>query len=225
MNRYLEGVDLPPSKEAFIRAIKELRERTPKRKFKQSIELSFRLRDLDLKRPENRISEAVELPHPVNKPVRVCVIASGDLASRAKRSDVDGVLDRGELEALSGDKKAAKKLVNRYDHFIAEASLMPLVGRVLGAMLGPRGKMPTPVPPTAPVEDVVTRHRRLVRIRVRDQPSIKCRIGTEDMSEDELADNALAVVSAVEAKLPKGPKNVDNIRLKATMGPSVKVVE
>jgi large subunit ribosomal protein L1 len=92
-------------------------------------------------------------------------------------------------------------------------------------MLGPRGKMPTPVPPTAPVEDVVTRHRRLVRIRVRDQPSIKCRIGTEDMSEDELADNALAVVSAVEAKLPKGPKNVDNIRLKATMGPSVKVVE
>ncbi|MBS7645598.1 50S ribosomal protein L1 [Candidatus Bathyarchaeota archaeon] len=220
----LEGKGLPPSREAFIKALKLLREKTPKRNFKQSIELSLRLRDLDLKRPENRLNEAVELPHPVNKPVKVCVIASGDLALRAKRAGVDAVLDRGELEALSGDKKAAKRLVNSYDHFIAEASLMPLVGRVLGSMLGPRGKMPTPVPPTAPVEEVAGRHRRIVRIRVRDQPSVKCRIGTEDMPDEEIAENALAVVAAVEAKLPKGPKNVDNIRLKATMGPSVKVI-
>ncbi|MEM2122541.1 MAG: 50S ribosomal protein L1 [Candidatus Bathyarchaeia archaeon] len=225
MNRCLEGGCLPPSKEAFIKAIKELREKTPKRKFKQSIELSFKLQDLDLKRPENRLNEAVELPHPVNKPVKVCVIASGDLALRARKAGVDAVLDRGELEALSGDKKAAKRLVNGIDHFIAEASLMPFVGRVLGAMLGPRGKMPTPVPPTAPVEDVAGRHRRIIRIRVRDQPSVKCRIGTEDMSEEEIAENALAVVSAIEAKLPKGPKNVDNIRLKATMGPPVKVIK
>lgn len=221
----MEGKNLAPSKEAFIKALKELREKTPKRNFKQSIELSFRLRDIDLKRPENRINEAVELPHPINKPVKVCVIASGDLALRAKRAGADGVVERGELEGLSGDRKAAKKLVDAYDHFIAEAPLMPLVGRVLGSILGPRGKMPTPVPPNVSIEDVINRHKKIVRIRVRDQPSVKCRIGTEDMPEEAIAENAQAVLSAIEAKLPKGPKNVDNIRLKATMSPSVKVIE
>lgn len=221
----MEGKSLAPSKEAFIKALKELKEKTHKRNFKQSIELSFRLKDIDLRRPENRINEVVELPHPINKPVKVCVIASGDLAIRAKRAGADGVVELSEIEALSGDKKAAKKLVNAYDHFIAEAPLMPLVGRVLGSMLGPRGKMPTPVPPNVSIENVINRHRKIVRVRVRDQPSVKCRIGTEDMPEEEIAENALAVVSAIEAKLPKGPKNVDNIRLKATMSPSVKVIE
>jgi large subunit ribosomal protein L1 len=187
--------------------------------------LSFKLKEIDLKRPENRINEAIELPHQLNKPVKVCVIASGDLALRAKNEGADNVLERSELEALTGDKKIAKKLVNDYDHFVAEAPLMPLVGRVLGSIMGPRGKMPIPVPPNASIGEIISRYRKTVRIRVREQPAVKCRIGTEDMQEDHIAENVLAALSAVEAKLPKGSRNIENIRLKATMGPSVKVIE
>ncbi len=216
---------MTPSKEAFTEALKELKKKTPKRNFKQSIELSFKLKDLDLRRPENRINETVELPHPINKPIKVCVIASGDLALRARNAGADGVVERSDLEALTEDKKAAKKLVNEYNHFIAEAPLMPLVGRILGSMLGPRSKMPTPVTPNVSIEDAIARHRNNVRVRVREQPAVKCRIGTEDMPEERIAENALAALSAAEDKLPKGPKNIGNIRLKATMGSSVKVAE
>ncbi len=194
-----------------------------KRNFTQSIDLSFKLKDIDLKKPENRINEAIELTHPLKKPVKVCVIASGDLALRSKNAGADNVVERSDLEALTEDKKAGKKLVNEYTHFIAETPLMPLVGRILGSIMGPRGKMPTPVPPNVSIENVIARHRKTVHVRVREQPSVKCRIGTEDMPDEQIAENTLTILSALEAKLPKGSKNIENIRLKATMSPSVKV--
>jgi large subunit ribosomal protein L1 len=221
----LEREKLAPNKAAFLKTVKELKEKTTKRNFTQSIELSFKLKELDLKRPENRINEAIELPHQINKPVKICVIASGDLVLRAKKAEADKVLEKSELDALVENKKAAKKLVNDHDHFIAEASLMPTTGRILGPFLGPRSKMPTPVPPNVDIKSVIDRHRKTVRIRVREQPSVKCRIGTEDMNDEQLAENVLEVIPAIEAKLPKGSRNIENIRLKATMGPSMKVIE
>ena len=168
-----------PNKAAFLKTLKELKEKTPKRNFTQSIELTFKLKEVDLKRPENRINEAVELPHQINKPVKICVIASGDLALRAKKAEVDKVLESSELEALAANKKAAKKLVNDHDHFIAEAPLMPTTGRILGPYLGPRSKMPTPVPPTVDIKDVIARHKKIVRVRVREQPE---RLGSDQGS-------------------------------------------
>jgi large subunit ribosomal protein L1 len=83
--------------------------------------------------------------------------------------------------------------------------------------------MPTPVPPNAPIENVVARHNRIVRVRVRDQLNAQCRIGSEDMPNEELADNIEAIISRLEAKLPKGLNNVREIGVKMTMGPFVKI--
>ncbi|MEM1607034.1 MAG: 50S ribosomal protein L1, partial [Candidatus Bathyarchaeia archaeon] len=131
--------------------------------------------------------------------------------------------EREEIESLMGDKKRQRQIAKRFDSFIATAPLMPLVGRVFGAILGPRGKMPTPVPPTVDIEREVERHRRLVMVRTRGQPVLSCRVGTEDMSDDELIDNIEAVLSRIEGKLKRGIKNIASIYIKATMGPPVKV--
>ncbi|HDM89137.1 MAG TPA: 50S ribosomal protein L1, partial [Candidatus Bathyarchaeota archaeon] len=40
-------------------ALKEARERAKKRNFKQSVELIINLRDVDVKKPENRIQESI----------------------------------------------------------------------------------------------------------------------------------------------------------------------
>jgi len=214
---------LPPQKNDLLKAIATLKSSTPKRNFKQSIELIMKLKDMDMKKPESRIETSVEVPHQIPKDVKICVIASGDLALRAKKGGADRVLARAELEVIVKDKKAAKKFAAEFNHFIAEAPLMPLIGKSLGTFLGPRGKMPTPIPPNAPVEEIIARHRRTVKLRIRDQPAVKCRVATEDMADDEIADNLLAVISGVESKLAKGDKNVANIILKATMGKPVKV--
>ena len=214
---------MPLTKDEIGKALGELRKNLVKRKFPQSIDLVVKLREVDLKKPENRINEAIALPNPPDKSLKICVIASGDLATRAKDAGADMLISRQDLENLGKDKKAARKLAVGYDFFIAEAPLMPLVGRGLGSFLGPRGKMPTPVPPNAAIEQVVSSHRKMVRVRMREQPVLQCRVGTENMSDDKLVENVQTVVSRVEQKLERGFKNIGEILLKATMSKPVKV--
>jgi len=213
---------MPLDEKAIIEALEEMRARTKKRNFRQSVELLVSLRDIDLRKPENRIRELVELPNGLGKEARVCVIASGDAALRAKRAGLD-VLDKEELEAMAGDKKAAKKLAEQYDFFVAEAPLMPLIGRVLGPVLGPRGKMPTPVPPMADFKPIVEKLKKSVRVVAWKAPNVYCRVGTEDMDDKALAENINAVIKALEDKLPRGLGNIKSVYVKMTMGPAVEV--
>lgn len=214
---------MPLAKDQLLTALGGLRKPESKRQFSQSVELIVKLREIDLKKPENRINESIELPNSLDKETKVCVIAGGDLATRAKAGEADLVLARDDLDRLGKDKKATRKLVSEYDFFIAEAPLMPLVGKTIGPILGPRGKMPTPVPPNAPIDQIIKSHRKLVRVRVRDQPVVQCRIGTEKMPDDKIAENAQAVFSRIEAKLERGSKNIGQVLVKTTMGEPVKV--
>ena len=214
---------MPLSKDEVARALDQLRQNLVKRKFSQSIDIVVKLREVDLKKPENRINESVQLPNPPEKPLKICVIASGDLGTRAKTAGADMLVNRQDMDDLSKDKKAARKIAQEYDFFIAEAPMMPLVGRALGSFLGPRGKMPTPVPPNAPIEQIVSNHRKMVRLRMREQPVLQCRIGTENMPNDKLAENIQAVFSRIEQKLERGVKNVAEIMIKSTMSQPVKI--
>ena len=114
-----------------------------------------------MKAPEGKIQEVVELPHDTLKPNSVCVIASGEIALKAKNAGADRVVERGDLEDLNGKKKELRQLGNKYDVFISEAPLMPLVGRILGPVLGPRGKMPVPVAPNADIVALINKHQKL----------------------------------------------------------------
>ena len=214
---------MPLAKDDISRALGELRKDITKKKFTQSIDLVVRLREIDLKKPENRINEAIALPNPPEKALKVCVIASGDLGTRAKAAGADMVVGRQEIDNLAKDKKGARKLAQEYDFFIAEAPLMPLVGRALGSFLGPRGKMPTPVPPNAAIDQIIANHRKMVRVRMREQPVLQCRVGTEAMPDEKLVENIQAVVSRIEQKLERGFKNIGEILVKGTMSKPVKI--
>jgi len=207
----------------LVTAVEKAKENSEKRAFTQAVDLIIKLRDIDLKKPENRINELIELPNQLGKPVRLCVIASGALSFNAKKAGADLVLEKEELEKIGRDKKAAKKLANDYEYFIAEAQLMPIIGKTLGTSLGPRGRMPTPIPPNAQIEQILAKHRKIVRARIRDQPIIQCRIGTDDMPNEKIADNIKAVLTRLEEKLENGLKNVKEAQIKTTMGKLVKI--
>lgn len=208
----------------ILTAVKEAKEKAGKRTFTQSVELILRLQDIDMKSPEGKLQEIVELPHPPpEKTNKICVIATGELALKAKRANADLVMDRAQLEGFAGKKKELRKIANEYDFFIVEAPLMPLVGKVLGAVLGPRGKMPIPVPPTADIESLLNKYRKTVVIRMRNQPVIQCRVGTENMKEEEIAENIQVVLRTIEGKTKRGIKNVKLVCIKTTMGAPVKI--
>ena len=98
---------------------------------------------------------------------------------------------------------------------------MSTVGRSLGQFLGPKGKMPTPIPYGAPIESILTRLRSSVRVRVRNQLNVSTKIGDEKMDDKQLIQNASAVLSIVEKKLPQGDKNIRNTFVKFTMGNAI----
>jgi large subunit ribosomal protein L1 len=214
---------MPLNMKNILAAVKEVKSKATERKFSQSIDLAINLQNIDMKKPEGRIQERIELPNSVGKELKICVIASGEMALKAKKAGASLVVERAALESLVGDKKKQKDLAKNYDLFIAEAPLMPLVGRSLGASLGPRGKMPTPVPPNANIEEQIEKHRKIVFVRMRGQPVLQCRVGNEDMADKEIAENVQAIVRRIEVKLKRGIKNFKSVYLKTSMGSAVKV--
>jgi large subunit ribosomal protein L1 len=210
------------SQEALERAIENALKLAKKRKFKESVDLTVVLKDINLKGPEGRIKEVVELPHAMNKEVKICIVADGEMALKAQKMGLN-VITKEELQQI--DKKKAKKIARDCDWVLVKVDLMGLVGRMLGPALGPRGKAPVPVPPNAPLEAIVRKYQKSVNLRVRKQPQVMCRIGTEDMDVKELVENAQAIISALERKLPNPQSQIAKVIVKTTMGPPILVSE
>lgn len=205
----------------IVEMIKEAKTGQKERKFKQSVELIMVFKDIDVKKGF-AINETVQLPKKLSQPASVCVVASGDLGLKAKSANADRVVDGAEINQVGANKRASRKLINGYDFFLSDTQLMATVGKTLGQFMGPRGKMPTPVPFNAPIDSILERFRSSIRVRLRNSLSLACKIGDESMSDDDLAANAHAVINIVEKKLPSGDKNIKKIMIKTTMGKIVK---
>lgn len=202
--------------------IKKARDESTKRNFEQSVDLTLILKDIDVKKGFN-VNEVVSLPNPSKKQATICVIASGDMGLRAKRAGIEKVIEADELDRLSTNKREARKTIKSLDFFLSDTALMSTVGRSLGQFLGPRGKMPTPLPYGAPIETIASRFRTSVRVRGKNQLNLSAKIGDESMDDEKLAANAGAIITAIEKKLPQGEKNIRNAVIKFTMGKPVKV--
>ena len=205
-----------------VSRVEEAIEKAPERKFTESVEISVNLRDIDMSVPANRINEEVVLPRGRGKKLRVAVIGSGEMVLKAK-GVADMVIEPDEIESIADDRRGARKLVKNMDFFVAEAPLMPTIGKRLGVFLGPKGKMPRPLPPGADPGGLVDILRKTVRVRSRDKLTIHVPVGTTSMSPQDVAANVMEILRRIEAKTPRGPGNIASVYVKTTMGPSVKV--
>ena len=208
----------------IIDAVKEAKELAKPRNFTQSIDVIINIKDLDVRKPDNRFSEELALPNGRGKPITIGVIADGELAVSAKNAGIDLVISKEDLEELGKNRKQAKKLAGSVDFFIAQADMMALVGRFLGPVLGPRNKMPKPVPANAKVEPLLERLQSTIKVGVKQQPSIQILVGTQDMDDEELAENIEAVLAILDRNLEKGRNQIKSMYIKATMGSVVRVI-
>lgn len=213
---------MPISRELIEKGIAKALELKGERNFKQSVEAIIVLKDIDIKSQAGKIREIVVLPKGRGKPLNVCVVADGELAVKAREAGAHLVLTSSDLQGIS--KKQAKKIAEECDWVLVRPDLMGLVGRTLGPSLGPRGRVPTPLPPSADIAAMIKRYSSTIMVRVKDQPQLQFPIGTEDMSPSDLADNFLAAFSVIEGKLPNGLGNVAKIVFKTTMGAPVEVM-
>ena len=198
------------------KGLTELR-KEKQRKFDQTVDLIVNLQKFDVKK--SNVNLFVSIPHKVKEKK-----IAGFL--EVKNTNVDTITP-DEFKKYTA-KGALKGLVNKYDFFIAQASLMPSVATSFGRALGPTGKMPSPQlgilmnADEKTLKELKNKINTSVKIKVKE-PSIKISIGKQSMKDDEIVENIMTVYSTLLKTLPRNKENVKNIEIKFTMTKPYKV--
>ncbi len=208
-------------------SIKQLRESSKKRNFDQTIDLVLNLKQIDVKKEDNKQDHFIALPSGRGKKIKICALVDQELFKEAK-ANCDKVFLEEEFSRLK--KKDLKKAATECTYFIAQANIMPSVAKTFGRTLGARGKMPNPkagcvVPGNINLKPVIERLQKTVRIITKNEPIIKVSVGTESMKDSDLAENISYVYSYIESVLPQGKNNIKNAILKTTMGKPIPLSE
>lgn len=206
----------------IVSKIKELREKSKKRNFTQSFDIAINLKNIDLRKPENKIKGEIVLPLKI-KENKIGIFADS-LIHLTKGIDNIILIKKDEIDKLGKNKKSAKNLIKDSHLFLAEAPLMPLIGKTLGQILGPRNKLPKPIPPNTPnIKPLIETARRTINFSLKDSATIHCIVGKEDMKDEDVEKNIEAVLNTVKSSLPKGKEQIKDINLKLTMSKPVKL--
>ena len=192
------------------KALSELR-KEKERKFDQTVDLIINLQKFDIKK--SQINLFVSVPFKI-KEKKICAFLESE------NKAVETIT--GDQFKKYSDKKELKKLVKRFDFFIAQAKLMPKVATTFGRILGPAGKMPSPqlgilmdVSDRA-INDLKEKINNSVKIKIKES-SIKLAVGKQGMKDGEIIENVITIYNAVLKALPKNKDNIKNIELKFTM--------
>ncbi len=205
-----------------LQAVQEILKAESQRGFKETLEVAINLKDLDLTLPKNRVEEEVPLPKGRGRNLKVAVFGSPELVAKIKGA-ADLTILPDQMDTYFKDKRASRKQVDAIDFFLAEAPFMPTIGKRLGTVLGPRGKMPRPIPPGADPSSLIQSLKRTVRLRNKGKRTFHVAVGTRDMSAEDLAQNVQAVLDRLVGKLERGRNNIGSVYVKTTMGKSVRL--
>lgn len=197
-------------KEKLIKALTELR-KGKERKFNQTLDLVINLQKFDVRK--NSINLVVPVPFKI-KDKKICAF----LETENKNITT---ITKESFKKYS-DKNELKKLVKKFDFFIAEAKLMPIVATTFGKVLGPAGKMPSPQlgimmkVDDKTIEDLKNKINHSIKLRTKEA-SIKIPIGKQSMKDEELIENILAFYNVIVKELQRNKENIKNIEIKFTM--------
>ena len=196
--------------EKLKKALTELR-KEKQRKFDQTLDLIINLQKFDVKK--SQLNFIITLPHKI-KDKKI----AGFL--EVKNNNVDTITFE-EFKKYT-DKKKLKELVNKYDFFLAQGSLMPKVATTFGRVLGPAGKMPSPqlgilmdVNDKA-INDLKSKVNNILKIKVKEA-SIKVPVGKYSMKDEDLLENIELIYNTILKDLPRDKENIKNIEIKFTM--------
>jgi len=219
--KYTEAVGKVEPRAYSLPDAVDLAKETAFAKFDETMEMAMRL-GVDPRHADQMVRGTVVLPHGTGKSVRVLVFASGEKIKEAEEAGADHV----------GGDELAKKISDGwldFDAVVATPEMMKVVGR-LGRVLGPRGLMPNPKAGTVtfdvgPAVDQIKSGK--IEFRVDKSAIVQAPFGKASFSEQQLQENAAALVGAVLRARPAAAKGkyLKSISVSSTMGPGVRVDE
>ena len=188
-------------------------------KFDETVEVAINL-GVDPRHADQMVRGVCNLPNGTGRSVRVAVFAKDAKAEEAKAAGADVVGAEDLMKQIQDGDMPIERV-------IATPDMMPLVGR-LGKVLGPKGMMPNPKVGTVTM-DVAKAVRDskggAVEFRVEKAGIIHAGVGKASFSEEKLAENVNAFLTAIRKARPSGAKGtfMEKITVSSTMGPGVKI--
>jgi large subunit ribosomal protein L1 len=188
--------------------------------FDESIELHARL-GIDSRQADQAVRSNVILPHGSGRVVRVLVFAAGEAERVALEAGAD----------YAGVDEYVQQINAGWLEFDATVAMADQMGKVggLGRILGRRGLMPNPRSGTVvrEVADLpnVIRELKGGRVEFRNDRTgnVHVTVGKKSFSPEQITDNLLAVVDAVNRSKPSGIKGVycRTLTVATSMGPGI----
>ena len=198
----------------------ELAKKLSKTKFDASIEVHFRL-GIDIKKGEQQVRIAVNLPHGTGKTVKVAAFVSPAKEKEAREAGADYV---GSEELIAQIKKTEK---TDFKVAVAEPVLMKNLGQI-AKILGTRGLMPSPKNDTVtpdPAKAIRELKKGKVNLKNDDTGNVHVAIGKISFDSQKLIENFQVLLEAVRKAKPSSSKGVylKNVTICSTMGPGIRI--
>ena len=188
--------------------------------FDEAVEVHARL-GIDPRQADQTVRSTVNLPHGTGKTVRVLVFATGDAERIAREAGAD----------YAGVDEFVQQIQGGWLEFDAAVAMADQMGKVggLGRILGRRGLMPNPRSGTVIREpqdlpDVI-RGLKGGRVEFRNDRTgiVHLAIGKKSFTDDQIKDNLLAFVDALNRVKPSAAKGIylKSLAIATSMSPGV----
>nr|XP_027198022.1 60S ribosomal protein L10a-3-like [Dermatophagoides pteronyssinus] len=204
------------TKEAIDEAVHKVLSPQKPRNFLETIEMQISLKDIDVLR-DKRFNSSVRLKHVIKPSRKICVLGDDALCEESARLGIAS-MNRKEIESYNKDAKRVKKTAQKFNNFLAPASIITLIPRYFGPGLNRAGKFPTVIAPNEKLADKVEDLMCTAKFQLKKTLCLGVAIGNAKMTEEELKENFLTSINFLASILKKNWNNIAGIVLKSTMG-------
>jgi len=187
------------------------------RKFQETIDLQIGLKNYDPSK-DKRFSGTFKLPNVPRPNMKGCMLGSAADCERAAASGLEA-MSVEDLKKLNKNKKLVKKLAKKFDFFLASASLIKQIPRLLGPGLNRAGKFPTVVAANEDIASKVAEIQSTVKFQLKKVLCLNVSVGHVAMEKAHVLQNTQLSCNFLASLLKKQWQNIGVLYLKSTMGP------
>jgi len=191
------------------------------RKFTESVELQITLKNYDPSR-DKRFSGTFKLPIIPKPNSTICVLGNQKHCEKADQMGIDK-MTVDDLKKFNKNKKLIKKFAKKYDNFLASASLIKQIPRILGPGLTKAGKFPTVLDENDSLAEKVETTKATIKFQMKKVMCMSLAVANVTMSAGDIALNVQLAVNFLVSLLKKNWQNIKVLYIKSTMGPAMQI--
>jgi len=192
-----------------------------KRNFTESIELQITLKNYDPQR-DKRFSGTFRLPVIPRTGSTVCILGNQKHCEKAEQIGIDK-MNVEDLKKFNKNKKLIKKFAKKYDNFLASASLIKQIPRILGPGLTKAGKFPAVLDENDNVQEKIDATKATIKFQMKKVMCMSLAVANVTLTEAEIALNIQLAVNFLVSLLKKNWQNIKVLYIKSTMGPPFQI--